>query len=228
MQIKLLKSNFIFNRRQLICQWILVGIFVAMNTLPPLATCRADFNTPMVDTAAKPKAPAEYQVKAVYLYNFLMFVEWPEEKSADPNNSIVIGILGKDPFGKSFDIVNGKIIKSRGKKLQVKRLGVYKKELDLTQCDLLFICSSEKKNLEKITKSLKTKPVLTVADTKGFLQAGGMINLIISGGKVKWEINMTPLSWSKLRPHAQFLRIAKRVVQIPKLIKREVNGKEKE
>jgi len=166
------------------------------------------------------KKVSEYKIKAVYLYKFLMFVDWPETDNPDTkDDEIVLGILGKDPFGKNFDIVDGKVIKSRGKILRIKRFGDYNEKLDLAQCDLLFICSSEMKNISRIVKGLKSKPVLTVADTKGFLEAGGMINLLISNPKVQWEVNMTPLWWSNLRPHSQFLRIAVRVVEIPKINK---------
>ena len=30
------------------------------------------------------QSPTEYQVKAAYLFNFLKFVEWPEETTQDP------------------------------------------------------------------------------------------------------------------------------------------------
>jgi hypothetical protein len=47
--------------------------------------------------------PAEYQVKAVFLFNFTQFVSWPRESFADPQAPFVIGILGRDPFGRALD-----------------------------------------------------------------------------------------------------------------------------
>src|ERR1700685_4603397 len=50
---------------------------------------------------AQQSKPAEYQVKAVYLYNFSKFVEWPA--TAEKENSFAICILGRDPFGPALD-----------------------------------------------------------------------------------------------------------------------------
>jgi len=50
----------------------------------------------------------EYQVKAAFLYNFIKFVDWPKEKTADPNAPLIIGILGKDPFGDAFEPLRDK------------------------------------------------------------------------------------------------------------------------
>jgi hypothetical protein len=50
----------------------------------------------------------EYQVKAAFLYNFIMFVDWPQGKMADGNEPFVIGIIGKDPFEEAFDPIKDK------------------------------------------------------------------------------------------------------------------------
>ena len=40
----------------------------------------------------------EYQVKAVFLFNFAKFVEWPAAAFKDAQSSITLCILGKDPL----------------------------------------------------------------------------------------------------------------------------------
>jgi hypothetical protein len=104
----------------------------------------------------------EYQVKAAFLYNFIQFVDWPEEKSADSNEPITIGIIGKDPFENAFEPIKDKKVKDRS--VIIKRFKSFeelkksaekdKSELDreikaLTKCHLLFICSSEHKTTTK-------------------------------------------------------------------------------
>src|SRR5687768_8730684 len=49
--------------------------------------------------------PREYDVKAVFLYNFVSFVTWPDSAFADANAPFVIGVLGSDPFGQVLDEV---------------------------------------------------------------------------------------------------------------------------
>jgi len=100
----------------------------------------------------------EYQIKAAFLYNFLRFVDWPEEKTADNNEPVIIGIIGECPFGDAFEPIKGKKVKD-GKIVvrwfksfkELKKSGekdkpTLNREIEaLRKCHLLFICSSEKK-----------------------------------------------------------------------------------
>jgi hypothetical protein len=177
----------------------------------------------------------EYEIKAVYLYNFLLFVRWPDEQSSssgagsassaagvgnteresDNQQVITIGIVGDDPFGDAFAQVEGKLIKSKQKTLIIKRFGRYRKELDLHQCQLLFISPSERDNFKTILESLNRCAMLTVADNEGFLECGGMINLVKVEKKIRWEINQRPVKKAGLWLSSQLLRNAVRVVEIP-------------
>jgi hypothetical protein len=47
--------------------------------------------------------PAEYQVKAAYLYGFGRFVEWPSGAAVAADGAFVLCVLGEDPFGRRHD-----------------------------------------------------------------------------------------------------------------------------
>ena len=168
----------------------------------------------------------EYQIKAAFLHNFIKFVDWPKEKAADSNEPITIGIIGKSPFGNAFEPLKTK--KLKGRSVVIKRFKSFeelkksgekdKTELDrkiedLRKCCLLFICSSEKENLGEIIDSVKDSSVLTVGDTKGFLEAGGIINFLMEEEKLRFEINVTAAEHAKLKIRSKLLRLAKRVVE---------------
>src|SRR5712691_6806881 len=53
--------------------------------------------------AAQAARPSEYQVKAVFLFNFAQFVDWPPEAVADSQAPLTIGVLGENPFGDVLD-----------------------------------------------------------------------------------------------------------------------------
>src|ERR1043166_7669965 len=64
-------------------------------------------------------APTDYQVKAVFLFNFAQFVEWPSTAFANDTSPVVIGILGDDPFGVVLEAtLKGEV--ARGRKIVVK------------------------------------------------------------------------------------------------------------
>lgn len=167
--------------------------------------------------ADEQKQVSEYKIKAVYLYNFLLFTNWPSKipVRTETENPITIGILGTDPFKNCFDEVEGTIVKSLNRKLCIKRFGPYSDRINLKECQLLFIASSEKENLIKIISVLKGAPLLTVGDTDGFLAAGVMINLVSMGGKIRWEINRRPIDAAGLRLDAQVFQSAVKIVDVP-------------
>src|SRR6266700_7057796 len=56
----------------------------------------------------------ENQIKAVFLFNFAQFVEWPARAFPGKEAPLVIGILGEDPFGNYLDeLVSGEKIGER-------------------------------------------------------------------------------------------------------------------
>ena len=169
------------------------------------------------EIAAKQRKVSEYEIKAVYLYNFALFVEWPEDEK---KKELTIGILGRDKFGDSFNSVKGKKIKNKQQTLRIKRFGRYNNKLDISKCDLLFVCKSESQYFKKIITQLKGKPILTVADTKGFLEKGGMINLVKIATHIKWEINHTAAKQVKLCMNSQLLRNATRVLDVKRKSKK--------
>src|SRR2546430_21732 len=142
-----------------------------------------------------PAAPLnEYEVKAGYLLNFVEFVEWPPSAFPDARSPVVLGVIGKDPFGAELDKLQDKIV--NGRRLQIKRfkgalefrgeetpgrrqddLAVKRarKLAELRSCHILFISSSEKNYLPLILKPLKGASVLTVSETEAFVGAGGII-----------------------------------------------------
>ena len=164
-----------------------------------------------IPTLAQTSPYTPYQLKALYLHNFAKYTEWPKEVLGDESAPFVLGILGKDPFGKAIEIIEGKPIK--GRKLMVKHFSSVQEVKD---CHLLFICSSESDRLPQILKALEKSSILTIAEVEGFLQNSGMINLVAeqkSAGSqsVAFEINRAAAEKVNLKLDTQLLKLAKRV-----------------
>lgn len=150
---------------------------------------------------------SEYQVKAAYLFNFLKFVEWPADSFGDPLAPMVIGVVGDDPFGSSLpELVIGKTVQGRDLVLRKYRAGD-----DLRGAHLLFISASERKQLPQILSSVRGSSVLTVADTEGFLEAGGMIQFLNANEQIHFAINVDALKGSRLKLSSKLLNLAKAV-----------------
>ena len=145
----------------------------------------------------------EYRVKAAFLYNFTKFVEWPanDEKKEKPFR---IGILGKDLFGGEMEALAGKAVNDR--LLEIQRFPGWDDRA--ATCDILFISSSEEKNLPEILRRLNRVPVLTVGDTVGYAARGLMINFFMEDNKVRFKINLKQAKQAGLQISSRLLKLA--------------------
>ncbi len=173
-------------------------------------------------------AVSEHELKAAYLYNFILFTKWPGEidkTSSGPASHIIISVLGSNQISKALTEVEGKIIESKNKKLVIKRFEDFPGDTDICNCNLLFIDSSEVKNLDKIFYVIKKRPVLTVSDIEGFLEAGGMIKLDQIGSKLRWSINRTAIEAAGLQISSQLYNLATKIIEKPVVRNRLVKEK---
>ncbi len=147
----------------------------------------------------------EYQLKAVFLYNFINFVTWPDEAFSAPDRPFTIGILGKNPFGSFLEkVVSRETFK--GRPILLKRADALD---ELADCQILFIGKSNRARLGAILESVSPKHVLTVGDFDGFIQTGGMINLTHADQRVRIEINIQTTRNADLGVSSKLLRVAK-------------------
>jgi hypothetical protein len=162
-----------------------------------------------VPGAAPAQTAEEYAVKAAFLYNFAKFVDWPPAAFPDPSN-LKICVLGDDPFGGSLETVAGEQV--AGRKLNVVRTDSTSK---LAGCQILFISRSERERIPQILAAVKGSPVLTVGDTQKFADDGVIINFILEGSKVRFEINTDSAERARLRISSKLLQLARRIVAAP-------------
>jgi hypothetical protein len=153
---------------------------------------------------AQAQVSGEYDVKAAFLYNFAKFVEWPAQVYKTPSDPIVICVLGENPFGRALeDAVMGKSVE--GRKLVVRQVHDGKQSGD---CQILFICASEKKHWRSILEEVKTSGILTVGETEEFTASGGVISFKLEDGKVRFLINTDAAEQAKLRISSKLLSLA--------------------
>ena len=147
--------------------------------------------------------PNEYQVKAVYLYNFTRFVEWPAA-DAGAEGPFAICVLGDDPFGTALDsTVAGETV--RGRNVVARRVG---KAEDARICRILYVSSSEDGKWKEILTALGKSSVLTVSDMPKFSERGGMIEFVAKGDKVRFEVNLTNTTEAGLTLSSDLLKVA--------------------
>ena len=162
----------------------------------------------LVSQRAAPAAN-EYQVKAVFLYNFSRFVEWPASAFANATAPLVVGVFGHDPFGRQLDeVVRGESV--AGRPLIVRRVETL---AEANACHILFIHQSESAQLEKLLAAIDHNSVLTVSDLPGATQHGVMIRLVTEDGRIRMRIDVEAARAAHLTLSSNLLRAAQIVAQ---------------
>ncbi|MGH9468897.1 MAG: YfiR family protein [Terriglobia bacterium] len=153
-------------------------------------------------------APAEYEVKAAYLYNFGRFVHWPVSAPAAAGNLFSICVLGADPFGRLLDTtIAGEMID--GKRVVARRISQTE---DAKGCRIVFVSGSEESDLAQVLPALNAERALTVSDIPQFTDRGGMIDFITADRHVRFEVNLAAARREGLRLSSQLLKLAVKVI----------------
>jgi len=150
----------------------------------------------------------EYHVKAAFLFHFVQLVEWPANSLGNDINPLTLCIVGEDPFRGDLEAtLEGKTVGTRP--LRVRHL---KPTEDFQGCQVLFIGSREAARRGRLLQALKDAPILTVGESDGFVEEGGMIGFLLVDDKVRFEINLGAAERARLKISSRLLLLAKTVV----------------
>lgn len=165
--------------------WLFIGVPLGRQTTPP---------------------SREFEIKALFLFNFVQFVDWPTNAFKDADSPLVIGVLGDNPFGNYLaTTINGENIDQHP--LIVK----YFDDVDKVQdCQLVFINLNQGRQKAALG-ALDHKPVLTVGDRDDFISDGGMIRFYVDHNRIRFEVNVQATRESKLQLSSKLLRLARLV-----------------
>lgn len=150
----------------------------------------------------------EYLWKANFLAKSASFVEWQSDSPLRTANSFRWCVYGNFSFGTALAEVTRDLVVD-GKRAEVKWVH---KEAELAGCQIVFVSRSEEKHYAKILDASRPGRALTVGETATFLDAGGMVALLMDGKTPQFEVNLEPVTASKLKLSARMLSLARRVV----------------
>ncbi|MFA6540718.1 MAG: YfiR family protein [Bacteroidota bacterium] len=147
----------------------------------------------------------EYRFKAVYMLNFLQFMEWPDSAFENDQSPIIISVVGDDPFGNILD-ETFRNEKFNGHPVMLTRFHSIN---EAGKSHIMFIGTSEKNISTEVLKRLSEASVLTISDLDHFGTMGGGIGFYIEQNKVRFEINLNALKQGDLKASSKLLRLAR-------------------
>jgi hypothetical protein len=157
---------------------------------------------PRLTADGKQTAISSAEVKAAFLYNFAKFAEWP---SRPPSEPIALCIVGDEAIaGILVETVRDKAID--GRPLHVERP---QDSASWRGCHVLFIAEAQAGRSRVDLRAIQTLPVLTVSDGKDFSETGGMIELYLERGRMRFLVNVDAVERSTMRLSSQLLGLAR-------------------
>ena len=148
---------------------------------------------------------SEYRVKAVFIFNFTHFVDWPASSFTSSDSPFIIGIIGKDPFGNYLEeaVANEKV----GSHPIV--VHHFSDLSEVTNCQILYINYIEPVLVKSILNTTSEKNILTVNDALNFPRWGGIIGFFTENDKIRLQVNVSAAKKAQLAISSKLLHVAR-------------------
>jgi hypothetical protein len=142
-----------------------------------------------------------HEIHAAMLYNFIKYVQWPNEADG---GEFVVGVIGdENVFNTLKAWYDGK---PKGtKKYVIKKLTSAD---EASTCQVVYIGKAKNREFENIKNSVTGKSILTITDGNGLGEKGSCINFKVVDGKLKFELNQATVSSSSLKVSTQLSSMA--------------------
>ncbi len=142
------------------------------------------------------------RVKAVYLYNFTRYFEWPEGMK---DGNFVIQVVG----------TNNNLNQELAKLASTKQVGNQKLEIKSSiavdkdaKPHILFLLPEASGVLPEVLTKLKGRNTLVITEKTGLAKAGASINFVIVDNKVKFEYNKASAAKAGLKSNDEIKNLA--------------------
>lgn len=146
------------------------------------------------------EALPESDVKAAFVLNFIRYSEGMQTSGEE----LRVCSVGASPLEGRLSALTGRAT-NHGTVTVVAPTT----ERDWRDCHVLFVGSAER--VAPALTSLAHRQVLTVGDSEGFAQAGGMIELKLRAGRVRFVVNHGAVKQAGLRVSSQLLKLSDEV-----------------
>lgn len=156
--------------------------------------------------SAHAASAGEYELKAAFIYNFAMFVDWPPQAAPGP---LKLCVAGKPPFGAALDALEGRS-PIKGRSIAVSHAPFADGG---RSCDILYMGGAANKTSAFSIDDIRYLPILTIGESEEGARSGAAINLLLENQRLVFEINAQALKHSRLNVSSKLLRLAKKVHQ---------------
>ncbi|MEY3417872.1 MAG: hypothetical protein RL060_1984 [Bacteroidota bacterium] len=143
------------------------------------------------------------KIKAIFIYNFTKYIEWPENQK---QGDFVIGVLGNN---------NPNLIKELEKMAALSKIGsrsfvvkVYNNVEEIGKCQLLFITAEKSSSITAAAQKIAKNNTLVIGENAGLIKKGAVINFVYQENKQKFELSKSNAERSGLTVSSSLVNMA--------------------
>lgn len=149
----------------------------------------------------------EHEVKAAMLYKFLGYIEWPASVFPSDKSPYIIAVIGAEAVAEELrDITEHRTVNNRP--VEVWEMESLRAVRDV---HMLFIGREENYRLGYLLEATRNLPIVTVTESEDGLEEGGIINLRVVEGRMKFDVSLASTEKGQLRFSARMLAVASTV-----------------
>jgi hypothetical protein len=139
------------------------------------------------------------QLRAAIVFNVLRFIDFPGEQGG-PIEFCVASDSGEGAALRSF---SGRRAGSRTVSVRTVRAGAY------SGCDAVYLDSGDRDQIQRA----KARGRIVIGNGRNFIDNGGTVGLVQSGGQVRFQLNLGSASESQIAISSRLIRLASRVTR---------------
>lgn len=140
--------------------------------------------------------------QALYIFNFIRYVKWPDN---NVNHNFVIGVIGESA------IINELVTLSNNKKvgsqsIVVKKITDYK---TACECQLIFIPTSRKHLIKELSTKIGDKPILLISESPNTSECA--IEFVYPDNKLHFKVNEENVRHQNLYMSQKLINLAYKI-----------------
>ena len=145
-----------------------------------------------------------HEVHAMMIYNFIKYVEWPDDAK---NGNFVIGVCGdKDLLTNLQQFYANRTVK--GQKVEIV---YFKNASEVRPTQVMYLADNQSSKFDEVKQILDGKPSLLITDGASLGKEGSCINFKTEGGKLKFEINQGSVNKNNLKVSSQLMSMGVKI-----------------
>jgi hypothetical protein len=137
--------------------------------------------------------------KALFMYNFTKYLEWPDQKK---QGDFVIGVFGNSPIIDELNVIAQKR-KVGAQQIKVEKISTLE---EIQKCHIVYFPDSRSAKFTELKSNFGAKGIVFITDKPGLGKDSG-INYVSVNGKQNFEVNKGNLEGQGIKINSALLSL---------------------